>query len=419
MILLTPSQAKIAKSNTRFRVVNAGRRFGKSVLASEEMKAVALSREARIVYIAPTIQQARDIMWGMLKKELLPITIKSKEAPSLELEVMNKDGKSSFILLRGWEAIETLRGQSFDLVILDEVANMRNFWVGWDEVLSPTLIDRKGSAMFISTPKGFNHFYDLYNKQTGIGWDKPDPNYESFHFTTYDNPNIPPDEIEREKLSKPEDTFAQEYLADFRKQEGLVYKEFSRDIHIYKDEQPSNAIKTIAGVDFGFTNPTAVITIVKDFDNSYWITNEWYKRGKTDQEIAKFVSAHNFNEVYPDPESPSAIAEMEKLGVNCQEVVKNKDSVQNGINRIRMLLQQRKLKVHESCINLISEFETYRYEEDRPDKNAPEKPIKENDHALDALRYAITMDEPVNIRAEIRMSESIYRNRESRKNGFE
>lgn len=414
-MILHSSQNKIASSKARFRVVNAGRRFGKTVLASEEIKGVALYKEAKIAYIAPTIQQARDIMWQQLKSELLPITIKTNES-RLELEVMNKDGKSSFIQLKGWEAIETLRGQSFDFIVLDEVASMRNFWVGWNEVLSPTLIDRKGQAMFISTPKGFNHFYDLYNMQ------EKDKNYESFHFTTYDNPNIPVEEIEREKLSKPENTFAQEYLGSFRKSEGLVYKEFRRDVHVYNDEsekQPTNLIRYMAGIDFGFTNPTAIIACRKGHDNDYWIVGEWYKTGKTDIQIADVVSAYGFDEVYPDPESPSSIAELERRGVYCKEVVKNKDSIKNGINRVRALFLQRKLHIHASCTNLINELETYAYPESNIGKNEEENPVKDNDHALDALRYMLFMDEPINIVQHHKQQDNIFRNREARKAGFE
>lgn len=414
-MLLHNAQNIIARSNARFRVINAGRRFGKTVLASEEIKGVALYKQAKIAYIAPTIQQARDIMWQQLKTELQPITIKANES-RLELEVTNKDGKSSFIQLKGWEAIETLRGQSFDFIVLDEVASMRNFWVGWNEVLSPTLIDRKGSCMFISTPKGFNHFYDLYNLQ------EKDKSYESFHFTTYDNPNIPVEEIEREKLSKPENTFAQEYLGSFRKSEGLVYKEFRRDVHVYNDEsekQPTNIIKHMAGIDFGFTNPTAIIQGDKGHDNDYWITGEWYKTQKTDEQIADVVAAYGFDEVYPDPESPSAIAELQKRGVYCKEVVKNKDSIKNGINRIRALFLQNKLHIHASCKNLINELETYSYPESKIGRNEEENPVKENDHALDALRYMIYMDEPINMREQLRQQDSIFRNREARKHGYE
>jgi PBSX family phage terminase large subunit len=413
-VILHPAQNKIASSRARFRVVNAGRRFGKTVLSSEEIKGFALFKsKARIVYIAPTYQQARDIMWDMLKKELLPITKKVNES-RLEIEVMDKTGESSYIFLRGWESVETLRGQSFDFMVLDEIASMRNFWTGWNEVLSPTLIDRKGSALFISTPKGFNHFFDLYNMQ------EKDKSYESFHFTTFDNPNIPVEEIEREKLSKPENTFAQEYLADFRKQEGLVYKEFSRDRHLYSstsDRQPRNIVNKIAGVDFGFTNPAAVISVLKDFDGSYWVEEEWYKRGKTDTQIAEYVAAHNFNEVYPDPESPSAILQMQNLGVNCKEVVKNRDSIKNGINKIRALFIQNKLHIHSSCQNLISELETYAYPESREGHNEDENPIKENDHALDALRYALFMDEPMNFALQLRQQDRVQRNRANRGTG--
>lgn len=412
-MILHQAQNKIASSIARFRVVNAGRRFGKTVLACEEIKGVALYKEARIVYIAPTIQQARDIMWNQLKKELQPIIIKANES-RLELEVKNKDGKFSFIQLKGWEAIETLRGQTFNFIVLDEVASMRNFWVGWNEVLSPTLIDRKGSCMFISTPKAFNHFYDLCNMH------EKDKDYESFHFTTYDNPNIPVDEIEREKQTKPENTFAQEYLGSFRKSEGLVYKEFRRDKHVYTDTNaPVNLVKYMAGIDFGFTNPTAIIACRKGHDNDYWIVSEWYKTNKTDEQIADVVMAYHFDEVYPDPESPSAIAELQKRGVYCKEVIKNKDSIKNGINSIRALLLKNKLHIHASCQNLINELETYSYPERRENKNEEENPVKENDHALDAMRYMLYMDEPVNMVHQLRQESNIYNTRINKKKGYE
>lgn len=409
------AQKKIAKSTARFRVVNAGRRFGKTVLSSEEIKGIVLSKQAKVLYIATTIAQARDIMWNQLKKELQPIIKKANES-RLELEVSNKDGKSSFIQLKGWEAIETLRGQAFDFIVLDEVASMRNFWVGWNEVLSPTLIDRKGSCMFISTPKGFNHFYDLYNLR------EKNKDYESFHFTTYDNPNIPIDEIEREKETKPENTFAQEYLGSFRKSEGLVFKEFRRDVHVYNDEsekQPANIIRYMAGIDFGFTNPTAIIAIRKGHDNDYWITGEWYKTGKTDAQIADVVMAYAFDEVYPDPESPSAIAELQKRGVYCKEVIKNKDSIKNGINRMRALFLKNKLHIHNSCVNLINELETYSYPESKIGRNEEENPVKEHDHAIDATRYALFMDEPVNMVQQLRQESNIYNTRIAKKKGYE
>jgi len=382
MLLLHEAQKKIARSKSRFRVINAGRRFGKTVLAVEEMKGLALARESKIAYIAPTYGQARDICWEILKRELLPITKKVNES-RLELEVMTKDGLSSFISLRGWESVETMRGQSYDLLILDEVASMRNFLIGWNEVLSPTLVDRKGQAMFISTPKGFNHFYDLYNMP------QKDKNYESFHFTTYDNPNIPVEEIEREKLSKPENTFAQEYLADFRKQEGLIYKEFERALHVYDGEPTRGIVEYLGGVDFGFRNPCAVMHVRVDSDGHYWVTEEWYKTERSEEQIGEYVKSCGFNEVYPDPENPSAIDILNRKGINVIEVVKGKGSVTSGINQVRNLFKQNRLHIHKSCVNLIWELETYAYKEKRPDSNEPEEPVKENDHACDSLRYVL------------------------------
>ena len=117
-LTLTQAQSVIARDTHRFRVVNCGRRFGKTTLAVEEIKGLALAKESRIAYIAPTFAQARDIAWSMLIRELKPIIKKINET-RLELEVTNKDGGTSYIFLRGWEAIDTLRGQKFDFVVIE------------------------------------------------------------------------------------------------------------------------------------------------------------------------------------------------------------------------------------------------------------------------------------------------------------
>jgi len=381
---LHQTQAQVAQDLHRFRVINCGRRWGKTTLAVEEIKGKAVYKKTSIVYIAPTYQQARDIAWEMLKKELQPIIAQINDS-RLELRVKNLKDTESIIYLRGWESVETLRGQQFDFIVIDEIAMMRNFWLNWQEVIRPTLTDTRGEAMFISTPKGFNHFYDLYNLEN------TDTDYCSFHFTSFDNPYIPKDEIEKAKQELTEDRFAQEYLADFRKTEGLVYKEFIRDKHIF-DEEPDGIVKTFGGVDFGFTNPAAVYTIKKDKDAAYYITDEWYKTGKTDAQIADYVAALNWNECYPDPESASGIEELNQRRVNVRDVIKGKDSVRNGISKVRELFKANRLFIHSSCVNLIWELETYSYPDKKPDKNEYEVPIKENDHACDAIRYALMME---------------------------
>lgn len=411
-MLLTPSQKIIARDTHRFRVANCGRRFGKTILASEEIKGKAIANECRIAYIAPTYGQARDIIWQTLIKELKPIAEKINES-RLEIEVKNLKGTTSLIQLRGWESIETLRGQKFHFIVIDEVAMMRNFWIAWQEVIIPTLTDTKGEVLFISTPKGFNHFYELYNLEN----DNED--WKSFHFTTYDNTHIEAEEIEKLKSQMTEDRFAQEYLAEFKRTEGLVYKEFNRDLHIYKELPTFQPVEVIAGIDFGFTNPTAVYQIIKDYDNRYWIDYEWYKTGQTNDQIAETVLSLKPNKVYPDPEAPEKILELKNKGINCLEVSKGKDSIKNGISKIRELLKQNRIFINARCKNLIWEFETYSYPDKRPDNPEPEVPIKENDHGLDAIRYAIVSNSVEPVINDFYLREQINYNHEILNKKFE
>jgi PBSX family phage terminase large subunit len=376
-MLLHPNQKAIAKSRARFRVVCSGRRFGKTVLAVEEILGKAVFKaDQNVVYIAPTYQQARDIAWELLKKRCQPIANQINES-RLEIQINTVSGGTSKIFLRGWESVETLRGQRFDFIVIDEIAMMRNFWLNWQEVLRPTLTDTKGEVLFISTPKGFNHFYDLYNLES------KDKDFKSFHFTSYDNPFIPAEEIDKAKQQITEDRFAQEYMADFRRTEGLVYKEFNRVFHL----KTTNAFReVILGIDFGYTNPAAVVRIGVDSDNGYWVTDEWYKTGQTNENIIQACALFKANRAYPDPAEPDRIAELIRGGVNCLETSKD---VEAGIDRVKELFKQNRLHIADTCTNLIWELETYRYPDKSPDQNEKETPIKENDHCLDALRYAL------------------------------
>lgn len=384
-MLLSPSQRIVAEDRHRFRVMCSGRRFGKTTLAVEEIKGRAIYTQANIAYCATTYSQARDIAWEMLKKELRGATSSVNES-RLEIKVRNIKGGESMVTLRGWESIETLRGQSFDMLILDEVSSMRNFWTSWQEVIRPTLTDRKGEAMFISTPSGFNHFYELFNMEL------TDNDYKSFHFTSYDNPHLSKEEIDKARAEITETRFAQEYLADFKKVEGLVYKEFDRSRHLYETLPANTHYEYLGGVDFGFTHPCAVSHVYKTPDGLFYVENEWYQKGRTENQIADYVLSCKFNRVYPDPENPSAIQVLAQKGVNIREVTKGKDSVKAGIDRVRDLFKQNKLMINKRCVNLIAELESYCYPDSKDGGPTPENPIKENDDLLDSLRYVIYME---------------------------
>ena len=239
--------------------------------------------------------------------------------------------------------------------------------------------------MFISTPKGFNHFYDLFN------WQDKDNDYKSFKYTTYDNPFIPKEEIDKASEELTEDRFAQEYLADFRKTEGLVYKEFNRKLHV-TEKKPTTIGDTILGVDFGYTNPAAIVPIRIDGDNHYWIANEWYRTGQTTEQIAEQCLTYKSTKCYPDPAEPDRVEILRRAGLNCRDV--NKDIIA-GIDHVRELFKQGRIHIHPDCKSLIMELETYRYPDKKHDSNEQEKPIKENDHLLDSLRYALYTYKPI------------------------
>ena len=199
--------------------------------------------------------------WEVLKKELGGAIVSTNEQ-RLEIRTKTQKGGESLIILRGWESIENLRGQSFDFLAIDEVAMMRQFWIGWQEVLRPTLTDRKGEALFASTPKGFNHFYDLCNLEL------QDKDFKTYHFSSWDNPHLPKEEIESAQQSLPRDRFLQEYEASFEKTQGLVYKEFSRDKHLY-EELPEKHFEYLGAVDFGYRNPAAVLHVSQSRSATY------------------------------------------------------------------------------------------------------------------------------------------------------
>jgi phage terminase large subunit len=234
-----------------------------------------------------------------------------------------------------------------------------------------------------STPNGFNSFYNLTQKA------QRDDDWFYSHATSYDNPYNDAGELERLKKTKSEDAFAQEYLADFRKLEGLVYKDFDRNRHLFDDfTRRPPTVFVYAGIDFGWTNPTAIIKIEQDADSHFWVTREWFKREADMHTIAEQCRQMGAAAYYPDPAEPDRINELKRGGMNVHEVSKD---VEAGIASVQALIRQNRLHIHQDCKHLINELETYRYEEAKPDKNLPEKPVKENDHGLDALRYVIHM----------------------------
>src|SRR3990167_9489693 len=227
------NQQTIRDREARFKVVVAGRRFGKTIFAINELIRIALERpNSRNYYVAPTYRQAKEIAWKMLFDNLPSELISSKNEVELTIELI----QGATISLKGADNPESLKGVGLNFAVLDEYGQMKEN--AWDEIIRPMLIDTKGSAIFIGTPVGYNHFWKLYNKE------KDDPDYKSFHFKTIDNLAIEDIEIEVEKARLETDPikFSQEYEANF---EALVGR--PRFDHIALKDMFSRAIAPTRG----------------------------------------------------------------------------------------------------------------------------------------------------------------------------
>lgn len=414
---LHQTQKTVAQDNHDYRVVCCGRQWGKTTLAVLEMVACAYAKGGReIAYFATTYDQARNIAWTMLKGFSKSAWSKPPNESRLELWIKSQDGGESRITLRGFENVETARGQQFDLLVIDEVAYMRNWDYAWDQILEPTLVFRKGKALFISTPAGYNHFHKLFERGT-----TENDLYKSWKFTSYDNPYLDKNWIDSRRKEKTEDAFATEYLADFKKYYGLVYKEFNREVHVIEPFDIPEGWSIYRAIDFGSTNPTACLWVAVDSDENIYVFDEHYQTGETIDYHAGIINARskrNITATYGDPSGAQWISEFAQRGIYItpanKEVGTNFNSwVRFGIEkvgeklrsvpgRINPTIQSKRdesrdsvgepsLYVFSNCANVIREFETYRWKEksvtQAQDLNEPDVPEKANDHAMDALRY--------------------------------
>ena len=214
-IQLLDWQKQVWADDTRFKIVAAGRRTGKSRLAAWMLIVNALQADkGHVFYVAPTQGQARDIMWQTLLELAHPV-VSSSHINNLQIKLVN----GATISLKGADRPETMRGVSLKFLVMDEYADMKP--EVFEQILRPALADQKGGALFIGTPMGRNHFYDLY-KYAEL---EDDESYQSWHFTSYDNELLDPDEIDLAKKSMSSYAFRQEFMASFEARGSEMFKE--------------------------------------------------------------------------------------------------------------------------------------------------------------------------------------------------
>lgn len=412
-----PKQAEFLADPHRWKVLNWGRRSGKSVAVWEKVVLEGMLRQGTYYIIAPTYKQAKSIYWRDICKRYKgdfmtfneqELSITFDHLSNIEIPTQNGIVKVSHdpelpptrIELKGADNPDSLRGTGICGAVLDEYAFMTDGKYMFDTIIRPALSDKNGWAVFISTPNGVhNHFYDLVQDA------QADPERYFFsHATAKDNTyfmNASPDEFddtrrEYEKDGKL-DQFNQEWLAEFSNPAQLIYNEFDRDIHVFHDIDEIPEYGTYnACIDFGMTDPTAALFVKIDFDGNWWIFDEVYKKDlHLDQLVYVLrdkMGDEHYTRIIGDGAARFELESLRKRRFRITGSKKGADSIHNGIKEVKALLHVRegtgkpKLFVHVSCKNTIREFESYSWERDSVNEitNVPED---DNNHALDAIRY--------------------------------
>jgi hypothetical protein len=391
---LSLAQETIANSNKRFRVVVAGRRFGKTHLSIRELCYHARKPNQEVWYVAPTYRQAKQIVWRKLKHKLQDLNWVQKVNES-ELSIILKNG--SVISLKGADNADSLRGVGLDFMVMDEFADVDE--EAWTEVLRPTLADKQGKALFIGTPKGIGNWaHDLYT----MPLEQPNV-WASFQYTTIDGGQVKAEEIEAAKRDLDERTFRQEFLATFETYSGRIYYAFDRKDNCQPPESVDISMVYI-GMDFNI-DPMSAVVAVRQGDNLYVIDEIRMFSSNTTEIVEEIKTRYGKSKVfiYPDPaarQRKTSAAGATDLTIlsNAGFIVKAPNAhtpVRDRINAVNSRLKDAKgirhLFIHPKCKYTIEGLERHTY------KEGTSQPDKDNgyDHMMDALGYMVDYMFPV------------------------
>ena len=391
---LSKAQDTVAQSLSRFRVVVAGRRFGKTHLSIRELCYHAKDPDKECWYVAPSYKMARQIVWRKLKNKLQDLNwIAKTNETDLTITLVN----GSTIALKGADNYDSLRGVGLDFIVLDEFADIDP--EAWYETLRPTLSDKQGRALFIGTPKGIGNWaYEIYQNSQ-----EDQDNWASFSYTTLDGGNVTAEEIESARKDLDERTFRQEYMASFETFTGRIYYSFDRALNVVK-YQGLTPDAVYVGMDFNI-DPMSAVIATRTGDTLHVIDEIRIFGSNTQEMVAEIKQRYPKSKiwVYPDPagsqRKTSAGGQTDIMILqNAGFVVKAPRShtpVRDRINAVNSRLCSssgiRHLIIDPKCKYTIEGLERQTYKEgtSQPDKDSG------YDHMNDALGYAVDYLFPV------------------------
>ena len=393
---LSYPQQTIADNPSRFKVVVAGRRFGKTYLSMREICYRARVPNQEIFYITTSYRAAKMILWKPLKRRLLDLRWVRKINES-ELSILLKNG--STISLKGAEDPDKLRGVSLSYAVIDEAAECKLESL-WGEIVRPALADQQGGALFIGTPKGkSNPFYDLYITA------KEQTDWVAFQYTTIQGGFVTQQEIEAARQDMSERQFNQEFLATFETYENRVAWAFARDVHVIDEPKEVNTSIIHVGMDFNINPAVATISVQLNKDTLAVIDEIQMFASNTDEMSSEINRRYPRSKVFVYPDPSGSRRQTSSSGMSDHLILQNAgfvvkaprkhDPVRDRINAINA-----RFKSADGKVNLyIAKTAKYTIEclDKHQFKEGTMVPDKDSgyDHMFDALSYCVAFMYPI------------------------
>jgi hypothetical protein len=396
---LHTKQMLVYRSKARFRVVVAGRRWGKTALSRVLIITRAKKRKSKIWYVAPTYKMAKQIMWTDLLEAIPKRWIRKVNETRLEITLVN----GTVIELKGADKGDSLRGVGVDFLVLDEFQDIAaDTWV---KVLRPVLADRRGEAIFIGTPKAYNYLYELFKRGQEPG-NIARNLWESWQFPTITSPFIPISEIEAAKQDMDEKSFKQEFEASFETMSGRVYYPFDRNDHV--GDYPFNPKLPIwVGMDFNI-DPMSTVIFQPQRNGEVWAVDEVVLFSSNTEEICNELEKRYWRHqvqviVYPDPaggqrqhaRGETDLDILREKGFKRLKFRKKHPAVADRVNAVNRLLRAAdgtvRLKVDAKCKHFIGALEQTIYKAGSRDVDKSGG----TEHSADAGGYCIELEFPV------------------------
>jgi PBSX family phage terminase large subunit len=377
---LLPGQTRFLKMQEKYRAFVGGVGSGKTWVGSLLALARFTRGESGIV-VAPTYRMLKDstlvTLLGMIDAHNIPV-VYNKGDQQLETMV---NGKKAIAMLRSGDNPDRLRGPNVTWGWVDEMAMVReNVW----KVLLGRLRVGDPQAWGTTTPAGMNWVYQRWVE-------RQDPRYGIVQSSTRENKFLPKDFVTDLESDYTSEFAAQEVDGQFVAFEGLVYSEFNSATNLI-DYDPPKSWARYGAIDFGYSNPFVHLWGAVDEDGRLYIYDEHYQRKALLETHAEAIKSRGVRQQWiVSDHDAQEVAQMRSLGI---DTVPAKKDITVGIQAVKARLKpagdgRPRLFIHERCVNLRKELGMYRWPESKDGSPEKEAPVKEWDHACDALRYMV------------------------------